>query len=179
MSQSETPNIIWVNNWRFLNGKPLLRVMQILNPPTLDRPDMKVAFEIGRAAHTQIERKFEEDAVMEIAYHIDRGNYIIEFHPDMFFPRQNLVVEIKSAKYFLIERYMCIKQLSAYVAALKPQDAQHGIFALYELEFQNGSPRVKSMSFQAEPLIPAEEIMAEIFEKGDVMYAKLHAEGKF
>ena len=47
MSQSETPNIIWVNNWRFLNGKPLLRVMQILNPPTLDRPDMKVAFEIA------------------------------------------------------------------------------------------------------------------------------------
>jgi hypothetical protein len=170
-------------------GKPILRVMKILRPAVYDSKDMQTAFEIGKEAHAQIERKFGPAVKKEWVIHSDRGEFIIECHLDLFVPAQALVMEIKSWKYFVEEHEACIQQLSAYRAL---SGATYAWFILYEGEYTQvpnpdpeqpgttvrGEFRVKSKSQAWVPLIPADEILAILDAKGHALLADLRAAGK-
>jgi hypothetical protein len=170
-------------------GKPILRVMKILRPAVYDSPSMEVAFEIGKAAHKQIERKFNGPTKKEYVLHVDRGDYIIECHMDLYNPDNGgLVMEIKSWKYFVEEYQACIWQLSAYRAL---SGAAHAWFILYQGEFVDDAPgpdpeqpdekarefRVKSFSQAYVPLLPPSDILTILDAKAHELLAEMRAKG--
>lgn len=164
-------------------GLPIIRVMKALRPAVYDSKDMAKAFEIGKAAHEQVERKFNGGTEKEYVVHINRGDYILEAHLDMYNPKQSLVLEIKSWSYFVTEHHACILQLSAYAAMV---NAESAFFVLYQGEFVNkvvgGKTkeefRVKSMSQAYVPLMPKGEIMELIDAKAHELMAEMRANGK-
>lgn len=173
-----------------VSGKPILRVMKVLRPAVYESAAMEKAFEIGRAAHEQIEAKYGPRIQKEYTITTDRGDYIIECHADLYNPEYDgLVMEIKSWKYFVEEYQACIWQLSAYKALLH---ARHAWFILYEGEFDKKVElnkdktattliekfKVKSKSQAFVPLMDDADILVLLDEKAHELLAKLRAEGK-
>lgn len=162
-------------------GKPIIRVMKALRPQVSESASMEKAFEIGRAAHEQIERKFNNGTKKEYTQRFDRGDYIIECHADLFNPKDGgLVMEIKSWRYFVEEHQSCIWQLSAYKALL---GAANAWFILYEGEFVKKADgkeefRVKSKSQAFVPLMSSQDILTLLDAKAHELIAKYCAEGK-
>ena len=170
-------------------GKPIIRVMKALRPAVYESASLQKAFEIGRAAHEQIERKFNNGTKKEWSVQTDRGDYILEIHADLFNPNDGgLVMEIKSWKYFVEQYQSCIWQLSTYKAVL---GATHAWFILYEGEFikrqvKQGDGtfkdveefKVKSKSQAFVPLVEPAEMLAIVDAKAHELMAQLRAEGK-
>jgi hypothetical protein len=166
-------------------GKPILRVMQILRPEVYDSKAMEFAFEIGKQAHTQIEAKFSESAIIEHTYQLQRDEYTLELHPDVYFDSSGVVVEIKSLTYFVQEFDACVKQLSAYVSVLK---AKRGLFLIYQGEFvddgidANGKVqpkkfKVKHLSPVYVPLMSWDAINNLLDVSAKTLLAQLRADG--
>lgn len=137
--------------------------------------EKKRAFDIGISAHNQVEAKFNAEGVIkEHAYQFEREEYVIETHPDIYYPLTSTVVEIKSLRYIVEYLQESVMQLSAYKALL---EAETGLFLIYQGKMEGDRFTVTSVTPFTVALLPKEVILSFLDLRARELLTKYRAEG--